>query len=286
VAAKVENTEQYGSTVAFQSSLTQALSAARQRGERPGSVFMHPYDQLEVIAGQGTAAAELTGQLAEYGVDLGYEDEVELYEPIGGGGVATGNGVAQKMLMPKAQLHVVQAQNADALVARLQGRQFDARTFNPAVDGAAVLQPGQYALSALGTPGFVQSAHVVSRGAVGEAMAVTGRMEGRFAGLYEPAGALALAAVIAAVRRNPADRSVKIAHGTGINTTPQKVQEFAVAARNEQLLTDAAMWDMISLANMDSRRALNDTELLGRALAAERAGRLAVRGGCRVASGR
>lgn len=278
VRAKVENTEQYGAQVEFRSSLDKATDAAAKHGARKGSIFIHAFDQLPVIAGNGTATADLVRR----DIDSTHTSTEE-YVPVGGGGRATGSSVARAVLLPDMQTHLVQAQDADALLAVLRGEKLDPRTFNPAVDGAAVLNPGRYAADVLSAPGFVHGTHVVNRGEVGEAMAVTAR----FTDIYEPAGALALAAAIKAVRQDPYGRSIKIAHGTGINTTAQKVHEFATAAYHSGNLSDKDTSWLVSQASLDRRRRPSELEEQGLALAtARRVGPTAVRSQCRVVSGR
>jgi hypothetical protein len=131
-----------------------------------------------------------------------------------------------------------------------------------------VLDPGELAYRILSSHGFVQGAHVVSHAQIGEAMAVTGR----FTDIYEPAGALAIAAALAAmeeaIRKDPGGTSVHVAHGSGINTTPQKVHYFASAAYKAGRLSGREASDLISRANLDSRRAYNPIEEYALALAA------------------
>jgi threonine dehydratase len=280
VTAKVDNSLQYGAQVQFAPSLDVALHQAKVRGARRKSTFVHPFDRRTVIAGQGTMAANLPRQMSLHGVDLSTQS-ADLYEPAGGGGVAAGNAVAAKAMLPHTRLHVVQAEHADALVAQLENRDFDHASFNSAVDGAAVPNPGNIARQVLGAPGFIHGRHVVSRGQIGEAMAVTSR----FTDIYEPAGALALAAAMAEMRADPDGKSVKIAHGTGINTTPQKVQEFAAEAVRAGLLSEPEAFALVSLANVNRRREPNEIEERGLALTALRQRSVTTRSGTRIMSG-
>jgi threonine dehydratase len=281
VQSKIGNTAQYGANIRFVDDLAQAVQEAELHGQQSGSVFIHPYDRLAVVAGQGTLVANLPRQLSLHGVDL-HSQPADLYEPAGGGGVATGNSVAAKVLLPNLRLHVAQAEDADALLAQLDNRAFDETTFNSAVDGAAVQNPGAIAQEVLSAPGFVHGQHVVSRAQVGEAMAVTSK----FTDIYEPAGALALAAAIADMRQDPNDAGVKIAHGTGINTTPQKVHEFAGEAVRAGLLSEPEAFALVSLAHVDRRRRPTGVEERGLSLAARKASAAKqVRTGTQVLSG-
>jgi len=68
---------------------------ARRLGEESGATFLHPFDDARVIAGQGTAALELLGEVA----DLDY-----LLVPVGGGGLASGTALAAAGLSPRTRV--------------------------------------------------------------------------------------------------------------------------------------------------------------------------------------
>jgi threonine dehydratase len=267
IQAKIENTSQYGANVLFTPDLASATMAAQAHGSESGALFVHPYDDRAVVAGQGTMAANLPYALmAQHGVDLRGQP-IDLYEPAGGGGVATGNAVAAKVLLPDARLHVVQARGADVLLTQLGHHKFDHASFDDAVDGAAVQQPSKIAKQVLGDRNFVHGRHRVTPAQIGEAMAVTSR----FTDVYEPAGAMALAAVLRELRRDPNDTSIKIAHGTGVNTTPSKVGQLAAAAYQAGLLGEQAAFELVSAAHVE-RRPSNDLEEQALAIAALRRG--------------
>ena len=79
-------------------------SAAAEVGERTGATFLHPYDQSEVIAGQGTVALELAEQVAEL-------DAVIV--PVGGGGLISGIALALRELAPKVRIFAAEPAGAD-----------------------------------------------------------------------------------------------------------------------------------------------------------------------------
>jgi threonine dehydratase len=282
VGAKIENTLQYGAEIRFVPTLAHAVLKAEIHGQRSNAVFIHPYDDPSVIAGQGTASAWLPNQLAQAGVDP--RCSVDRSEPVGGAGNIKGNAVTGRVLLPNSHTHAVQAEDADVLIARLEGRPFDPEKFNPAVDGAAVINPGSYADSIVSSSDFVHGQHVASRGEIAEAMAVTAR----FTELYEPAGAMALAAAMGAARRDPTGKSIQIAHSTGINTTQEKVYAFAEEAYRNGNLSGKEAFDLISRASIDARRRPNSLELeaLRLAAAARQSGKIAVRHRCKVTATR
>lgn len=259
VWAKVENAEQYGARIRFLSSLQRAVKVAEQAGARPDALFIHPYDQLSVIAGQGSATVRLQRQLEVYDIDPA---NVEVTYPLGGGGNAAGNAVVGAVMLPDMRTNVAYAEG-----------------FDPAVDGAAVRERGKYGNEILGLPQFVQQVQSVELGTIGEAMAVTARVTD----LYEPAGALALAAVFEDVRNRPERNSVRVAHGSGINTTLGKVSEFARYAYASDRLSGEEAHQLISRAGVDSRRR-NELEERAWKLAAAKAGTVSVRARCRVIS--
>jgi threonine dehydratase len=89
--------------------LSQALARARELGDE-GYIFIHPYDDPEVVAGQGTLGLEILEDLPEV-------DTVLL--PVGGGGLAAGCAVALKAELPGVRLVGVQTAQVPSLAAAL-----------------------------------------------------------------------------------------------------------------------------------------------------------------------
>src|ERR671930_186990 len=77
-----------------------ALAAALADAEETGATFIHPYEDLLVIAGQGTIGVELAEQAPDVGTVL---------IPVGGGGLALGTAIALRALLPDVRLVGVQA---------------------------------------------------------------------------------------------------------------------------------------------------------------------------------
>jgi threonine dehydratase len=101
-------TQEYGAQVILHGrDLSGALEKARSL-EAEGYVFIHPYDDLEVMAGQGTLGLEILDDLPEV-------DAVVL--PIGGGGLAAGVSLAVKERRPEAHLIGVQTAQVPSLAA-------------------------------------------------------------------------------------------------------------------------------------------------------------------------
>ncbi|MFP6742283.1 MAG: threonine ammonia-lyase [Alphaproteobacteria bacterium] len=98
---KAQNTQRFGARVVFEGeTIDEAAVRARAMAEEEGLVFVHPYDDEKVIAGQGTAALEML----EVVPDLD-----ELVIPIGGGGLISGNAIAAKGLKPDIEIIGVEA---------------------------------------------------------------------------------------------------------------------------------------------------------------------------------
>ncbi|WP_435116302.1 threonine ammonia-lyase [Halolamina sp. C58] len=105
--AKIDATEGYGATVELRGeTFAEAMAAAQDRADDPGTAFVHAYDDPAVIAGQGTLGLELLEQVPDL-------DTVVV--PIGGGGLIS--GVATAMQAADRDVRVVGVQAEDAATA-------------------------------------------------------------------------------------------------------------------------------------------------------------------------
>ena len=245
--AKVWGATENGANLHFLPDLKSSLVAAEVHGKTPGAHFVHPFDDLSVIAGQGTAMIETAEQVEELGLDA--DTSYTVMCGVGGGGNAAGNLVAAKTHLPGAKFGVVQAHGAHALVAKLRGKSFDPRTFSSACDGAAVLEPGKLALNILRKVG-VDIKQVVTDAQIGEAIAVYARM----GMLVEPAGALALAGTFKMLREGKAETDAVIVHASGGNVTPAKVHEFVSKAYQAGLLNSAEAAEALSRTHLERQQ--------------------------------
>lgn len=98
--AKVKHTKGFGARVILEgATLSEASAYARQVAEKENLVFVHPYDDPKIMAGQGTLALEMLA-------DAGKLDALVI--PIGGGGLISGVAVAAKALCPDIEIYGVQ----------------------------------------------------------------------------------------------------------------------------------------------------------------------------------
>ncbi|MBS43412.1 MAG: threonine ammonia-lyase [Nocardioides sp.] len=181
---KERATRGYGADVVFHGTyLEDALVAAREFAERTGAVFIHPFDHLDVMAGQGTVGLEVLEQAP---------DLRTLLVPTGGGGLIAGMAVAVKALRPDVRIVGVQAAEAAASPASLAaGAPQRLDRMRTMADGIAVGLPGDLTFAAVRD--HVDEVVTVSEEAMSRA--VLSLVE-RAKLVSEPAGAAAVAALL------------------------------------------------------------------------------------------
>lgn len=109
---KVLNTQALGAHVVLHGDRYEdAYAHARMLEKKSGAVFVHPFEDRDVIAGQGTIALEVLDQLPETDFLIG---------AMGGGGLMAGIGTALKALKPKVHVIGAQAEGASSLVQSLK----------------------------------------------------------------------------------------------------------------------------------------------------------------------
>ena len=139
--SKVEATKSYGAEVCLVKGVyDDAYQKALQLRDEMGYTFLHPFDDEDVIAGQGTIALEIAEQLPE--VDA-------IIVPIGGGGLIAGIAYTIKMLAPHVKVYGVEAKGAPCMKNSIErGGLTSLTSVSTIADGIAVKQPGEltYAL--------------------------------------------------------------------------------------------------------------------------------------------
>ena len=133
--SKVESTKALGAEVCLvKGAYDDAYAHACRLQQETGSTFIHPFNDDEVIAGQGTIGLEILDQLAD--VDA-------VICPIGGGGLISGVAYAIKTLNPGVKVYGVQAENAPSMARSVEtGEAVTLDTVQTFADGIAVKHPG------------------------------------------------------------------------------------------------------------------------------------------------
>jgi threonine dehydratase len=131
---KVVNTRRHGADVILHGeTVEEAAAFARQHGKQRQLTFIHPYDDLLVIAGQGTTALEMLGAAPE--IDT-------LVVPIGGGGLISGMAIAAKALRPDLRVVGVEAALYPSMYNTIKGEALPMRG-DTLAEGIAVKVPGE-----------------------------------------------------------------------------------------------------------------------------------------------
>ena len=138
--SKVEATKSYGSEVCLvKGAYDDAYAYACKLHEEDHATFIHPFDDPDVIAGQGTIGLEILDQLKD--VDV-------IVVPVGGGGLVSGIAYAAKSLKPEIKVYGVQASEAASMADSLKyDEQVTLSTVNTFADGIAVKHPGDLTFS-------------------------------------------------------------------------------------------------------------------------------------------
>ncbi len=181
-STKVSRTRSWGAEVVLHGeTLAEAAAHAHALAESEGYVFIHPYDDEQVIAGQGTMALEMLQDQPELDV---------LIVATGGGGLISGSAVVGRALNPKMEILGVEVENYSAFAQALSGQPI--AVGGPTIaEGIAVRDIGQTPLEilkALNVEVLVVSEHAVEQSI---ALLVESAKQ-----VSEGAGAAGLAAVL------------------------------------------------------------------------------------------
>ena len=132
---KVESTKQYGAEVILHGDVyDDAYKKAKELEEKEGYVFVHPFNDEDVLDGQGTIALEILEELPETDIIL---------VPIGGGGLISGIACAAKILKPEIKIIGVEPEGAaSAYEAIKKNKVVELKEANTIADGTAVKKIG------------------------------------------------------------------------------------------------------------------------------------------------
>ncbi|WP_286263942.1 threonine ammonia-lyase, biosynthetic [Thalassotalea atypica] len=134
---KVDNVKRLGAEVRLiGKSFNEAQTASQGISEDENKTLIHPFDDPDVIAGQGTVAKELLQQLPHADV---------VFVPVGGGGLLAGMAVYLKQLRPEIKIIGVEAEDSACLLAAMeQGEPTDLSHVGLFADGVAVKRIGEH----------------------------------------------------------------------------------------------------------------------------------------------
>ncbi|MFW9834654.1 MAG: threonine ammonia-lyase [Candidatus Thorarchaeota archaeon] len=134
--AKIQATEGYGANVVLHgAAFDDALAHAREMAEKTGATFLHPFNDEDVIAGQGTIGLEILDDCPD--VDV-------IAVPVGGGGLVSGISIAVKEQRPEVEVYGVEAASAASMQASLEtGKLTGVQRLDTVCDGIAVKKPGR-----------------------------------------------------------------------------------------------------------------------------------------------
>lgn len=191
---KAEGAQELGADVRLGGeTVDDAVALAREHADAEGLAFVHPFDDPDIVAGQGTLGLELLEDVPDL-------DTVVI--PVGGGGLCSGVAIAVKASRPNVRIVGVQVESCAPFPQSLRaGRPVDAAYAGPTLaDGIAVKRPGKLTLALMAE--HVDEVVVVPEDDVAEAMVLL--ME-KAKLVVEGAGAVGVAALLGGqVRAEPA----------------------------------------------------------------------------------
>ena len=202
--AKVAAVGAYGGSVILGGdSVDECVVAAAARAAERGTVFVHPFDDEEVIIGQGTLGVELVEDIPDLAMVI---------VPLGGGGLASGIGGVVKLAVPGARIVGVQVETSASFPASLAaGTPLAVDAVSTIADGIAVKRPGAITLPLVER--YVDEVCVVREDDIAEAMVL---LLERAKLVVEGAGAVGVAALLSGAVR-PAETGATVVVLSGGN---------------------------------------------------------------------
>jgi threonine dehydratase len=181
---KLNATRGYGAEVIFHGAiLDEALVRAIEYAEETGAVLIHPFDHVDIVAGQGTVGLEILEQAPR---------AASVLVPTGGGGLIAGTALAIKARRPDVRLIGVQAEGAAAYPGSLEaGGPVALDSMTTMADGIAVACPGAVPFAEITK--HVDEVITVSEESISQALVL---LLERAKMVVEPAGAVGVAAVL------------------------------------------------------------------------------------------
>ncbi|MBQ7827009.1 MAG: threonine ammonia-lyase [Clostridia bacterium] len=205
--SKVEATKGFGAEVCLvEGCYDDAYQKAIELRDSCGYTFVHPFDDENVIAGQGTIALEILNDL----------DNIDaIVVPIGGGGLISGIAYTAKQIRPSVKVYGVQVAGAPSMYNSVKGGKIECLpSVSTIADGIAVKQPGENTYSIVRE--YVDEIALVTDDEVASAILALIEKQKMIA---EGAGATAVAAVMAGKFDLKGKRVVAVVSGGNIDVT-------------------------------------------------------------------
>ncbi len=203
---KINAVESHGAKVVLHGeTLHECFDRALVIQKKEGSIFVHPFDDEEVITGQGTIAKEI---LEDYSRPID-----AIFCCVGGGGLISGIAAYIKAVKPEIKIIGVEAQGADAMTQSLKAnKRVVLDSVSLFAEGAALKQVGE--LSFKICQQYVDEMIVVDNDEI--CAAIKDVFEDTRS-ILEPAGALAVAGVKSYIKKNNVDSKTFVATASGAN---------------------------------------------------------------------
>ena len=246
--AKVQATQGYGAKVVLSGDCyDDAYAKACEICDEEGATFLHPYNDLEVIAGQGTLGLEILSDLPT--VDI-------VIVPAGGGGLLSGVAACIKQINPRIRVIGVQAEGADAIARSFREKKYiSTDAVSTIADGIAVKSPGGITVELINR--YVDDVVTVSDIEISEAILML--ME-RCKQIVEPSGATPVAAVLKGKVDVKGKKVVCLLSGGNIDVSfIQCIIEQGLVSRHRRLKFTVTLLDKPGSLG----RLLNDVAALG-----------------------
>ena len=205
--SKVEATKGYGAEVCLvEGCYDDAYAKALELRDSEGYTFVHPFDDENVIAGQGTIALEILNDL----------DNIDaIVVPIGGGGLISGIAYTVKQIRPSVKVYGVQAVGAPSMYNSVKDGEIEClSSVSTIADGIAVKKPGENTFRYVSE--YVDEVALVSDDEVSSAILALIEKQKMIA---EGAGATAVAAVMFDKFDLKGKRVVAVVSGGNIDVT-------------------------------------------------------------------
>jgi threonine dehydratase len=209
---KIENTRALGATVVLFDRATEDRDAVALRENPDGAmVLIKPFDNYDVMSGQGTTGLEIAAQAAELGVHT-----ATVLVPCGGGGLTSGIAVALSEDAPNMRVHPIEPQGFDDVIRSMAAGQIarNASAVGSICDAIITMSPGEYTF-----PIMQQYCHAGITVTDEEALHASALAFERLRIVVEPGGAVALAAALFHADQFDTDTIICVASGGNVDAS-------------------------------------------------------------------